>query len=273
MVWIAASLVVLAFPAMALAHGDLHDQIAAATHRIEQQPGSAALYLGRARLYRVHREWAEALADLDRAVRLEPGLEGIDLARGITLLDAGRPSEASAVLDRVLASRPDQADAWLARARALVALGDPGAAATDYSRALARLRRVTPEHYVERMRALMAAGDLEEALRGLDEGIARLGPVVSLELAAIDLELRQGRPDRALRRLDAAASRSPRQETWLARRGEILEAAGREAEARDAYAACLAALETLPAGRRQTRTLEDLRAKVRAALARLEARR
>src|SRR2546429_3401664 len=44
---------------------------------------------------------------------------------------------------------------------------------------------------VGRDRALAAEGGdhLDEALRGLDEGIKRLGPIVTLELYAIDLEL------------------------------------------------------------------------------------
>src|SRR2546429_3108060 len=59
---------------------------------------------------------------------------------------------------------------------------------------------------VGRDRALAAEGGdhLDEALRGLDEGIKRLGPIVTLEFYAIDLELAHKRYDSALESLGLA---------------------------------------------------------------------
>ena len=54
-----------------------------------------------------------------------------------------------------------------------------------------------------------------------------------------------------------------RKETWLARRGEILEAAGRHQEALSAYADALAALEQLPAQHRNLPPMRDLEARLR----------
>ena len=53
---------------------------------------------------------------------------------------------------------------------------------------------------------------IDEALRGLDEGINQLGPVVTLQLLAIDLELRRKSYDAALTRLDLIAAESERKE-------------------------------------------------------------
>jgi len=55
----------------------------------------------------------------------------------------------------------------------------------------------------------------------------RVGHVVSLELPAIDLEMELGRPERALARIDALAKTGPPNPLWIARRGEILDKAGR----------------------------------------------
>ena len=55
-------------------------------------------------------------------------------------------------------------------------------------------------------------------------------------------------------------SRTPRKELWLARRGEVLEKAGRAAEARAAYQAALVAIDELPEQRRRTKMMTDLRA-------------
>jgi predicted negative regulator of RcsB-dependent stress response len=96
------------------------------------------------------------------------------------------------------------------------------------------------------------------ALKGLDDGIKRLGPLVTLQLFAIDAELKQSNFDGALARVDQVAARSPRKETWLARRGEILRQAGRPAEAKRAYSDALAALKTLPPTRRNVPAMQEL---------------
>ena len=125
--------------------------------------------------------------------------------------------------------------------------------------------------YLERAKALAAAGDsrIDEALGGLDEGIERLGPIVTLALYAVELELRKNRYDAALKRLDAVMSQSARKERWLLRRGEILEEAGRIDEAREAYTRALEAIETISAHRRSTRAVEEIELKVRTSLVRL----
>jgi hypothetical protein len=91
--------------------------------------------------------------------------------------------------------------------------------------------------YIERAAAQAGAGGagLEDAIRGLDTGIARLGPVVTLELAAADMEVLLGRYDAALSRIDRVAAQSGRKEPWLARTGAILEKAGRSEEALATY--------------------------------------
>jgi predicted Zn-dependent protease len=124
-----------------------------------------------------------------------------------------------------------------------------------------------------RARPHASLGDarLDEAIRGLDAGIARLGDPVALELYAIDLELRRGRTDAALARLDRIARRSPRKEAWLAQRGGILERAGRMEEAREAYKGARGAIGVLPPSRRSTRATARLEMEIAAALARLGA--
>lgn len=249
------------------AHGPLHEQIADLSARIAQEPRNAALYLRRGELYGLHGDCDAALADLDRAARLAPDLAAVDLARGRTLLRAGRLAPAKEALDRFLAREPDHREANVTRARVLVKLGDYRSAVRDYGRALVGWERPEPEHYVERAQAFAALGDLEQAVRALDEGIAKLGPIVSLQIPAIDFELAAGRMEAALARVDAIASRSPRPEPWLARRGEILERSGRAAEARRAYEAALAGLRLA----RPTRTTGELESRLRAALTRLAA--
>jgi tetratricopeptide (TPR) repeat protein len=253
---------------LAWSHGSAGEEIETLTSRIAAGGGGASDFLRRAELHRLRGEWDAAAGDLDTAVRLDPARSEIVVCRAALLLDRSKPAEALALLDQLLARAPAHAQALVLRARALEASGRPLQAVRDLDRLLDGAGRASPDHYLERSRLLVSCGSDHrwEALRGLDRGIARLGPLVSLESAAIDLELGLGRAEAALARLDAIAPQFARREVVLERRGRILATAGRSEEARAAYAAALAELELLPSSRRGRRDLVDLEARVRAAL-------
>jgi tetratricopeptide (TPR) repeat protein len=251
------------------AHGDIAVQIRDVSEKIRRQTNDAGLYLKRGELYRVIHQWDLALADYDRAAQLDPAIAAVDLARGRSMLEAGRAVSALSALDRFLSRAPHHGEGRIFRARALVALQRNGEAAAEYTRGLATLPRPQPEHYLERARAQVAAGNTAAAVGGLDEGIQRLAPGATLQLEAIELELARKRWDAALARLDRVAALSPRKDPWLARRGEILERAGRRAEALSTYRAALAALESLPPSRRSARATQELEHRLRASLHRL----
>jgi len=254
-------------PSLAHAHEGLHEQIAAITAKIKRDPKNASLYLQRGELHRLHRDWRQSAADYDRAERLHPSLKVVELARGKMLFESGKLRRAKLTLDRFLTQQPAHYEGLITRARVLAKLGARSDAARDFSQALAASYAPEPELYLER--ANVIAGDeqrINEALRGLDEGINKLGPLVTLQLGAIDLELRSKNYDGALSRLDQIAAQSERKEAWLVRRGEILKLAGRDEEARAAFKAALAAIESLPAARRQSRAVTALELRAHSAL-------
>ena len=272
----AGALIALALPRAAGAHAGAEEELREVDARLAASPKDAQLVLRRGELNRIRGDFAAARADYARARRLDPDLAAVDLCLGTMLLEQRRPKEALRALDRFLAREPDHAEGLAARARARLALRDPTGAAADFTRVIDRAGPgdpARPDLYLDRARALASQGKsrLDEALRGLDEGIGRLGDPVALELLAIDLEIRRHRTDAALARLDRIQARSPRKEAWLARRGEILERAGRKDEARIAHAQALAALHTLPPARRATRATARLEDEITAALARLGA--
>ena len=267
--FIVIALVAAAFlPLRLLAHGDLHEQILAVTEQIAKDPKNSELYLKRGELHRMHQEWDRAQADYDHAVALNPSLAVIDFTRGRMFLEANWPNSAKVCLDRFLLKHTNHVEGFIARARTLVKLEKPLDAARDFTTAIRYAPTGRPELYIERAQALTGAGDKHyaEALRGLDEGIERLGPLVTIQLHAIDLELKRKQFDAALARLEKISAQSPRKETWLARRGEILLQAGRREEARAAYEQALKALDTLPPGRRNVPSMNELERRIRAAL-------
>jgi predicted Zn-dependent protease len=249
-----------------LAHEGLHEQIQEVSQRIVEQPRNAALYLKRGELLRLHAEWRLAAADYDRAEQLAPQLSAIHLARGTMLLDSGHAPAALAPLRHYLQLHPDDPRARVILGRALVQSGHPAEGAAAFTAVLDRSPQPDPDLAIERARALASAKQPEEALRGLDDIMSKIGPLVTLQLAAIDIETAAGRYPAALRRIDTAAATAVRKETWLARRGDILLQAHRPTEAQTAYREALSALQTLPEGRRRTRAATELEERLQTAL-------
>jgi predicted Zn-dependent protease len=250
------------------AHGDLHEQIAAASGAIARHPHHAALYLARGELYRAHHDTNPALADYATALRLDPTLDAAHLARGRLLMEANRAAEALPDLDRFLARRPDHADALVVRARARAAAGDAPHARADYDRAL-RLA-ANPDWFIERARLVRSSAGPAAALEGLDEGFTRLGPLLTLTLEAIDCDLLLGHHDAALARLARLVAASGPHPQWTLHRGDILLGAGRKRDARRAFSTALEQIDALPPARRRTRQNEALRARAMTALVHLD---
>jgi predicted Zn-dependent protease len=256
----------LLLPGRAAAHDEPINQITALTLQIGAEPGNAILYLRRGELLRLDREFSAALADYASARRLDPGLVIADLGAGRALLEAERPADARPALERYVHARPGDAEGRLELARALVLLRETKAADAEYARAIALAPRPSPDLYFERARFLREAGRPSAAIRVLDRGIARLGPLASLEELAVELELGRKNYDGALARLDRIFPPGARQETRLVRRGEILVVAGRPGEARETFGKAQRAIEALPSRLRQTRAVQKLEARVRSSL-------
>jgi tetratricopeptide (TPR) repeat protein len=253
----------------AFAHGELHDLIDKITREIALKPNNPYLYLNRAELHRGHSDWDAALADLERAEALSNQWSLVHFAKSRLFLSAEWYQSAKVTADRFLDKEPGNLEGLVVRARARVKLADPVGAADDFTRAIAVADPPTPELYLERSQALATAGAgyQDRALQGLEEGLAKLGPIATLQMAAIEMEIQWNRVDAALARVDKIMAQAPRKETWLARRGEILRQAGRNDEAAQAFRAALKELEALPSHRRTVPAMAELENRIRQALA------
>jgi tetratricopeptide (TPR) repeat protein len=156
--------------------------------------------------------------------------------------------------DALLARHPQAFDVLFERGRAQLALGDISAADRDFTRAIAHLPTPRPEHIIVHAQAWRQAGKQREALRALDEGMTRVGPLPSLQLTAIDLDVELQRYDRALSRLDQLLQQTPNNAAWIVRRADILQRAGRMEEAGAERVRALRQIEARPAQRRNQAT-------------------
>lgn len=272
----ALALVLVAEAAALPARADvtISEALALLDGEIAVSPQDPALWQRRAALERRRADRARASADLTRAEAL--GLSPVLVARdrALILLDEGRTSEAEALLRGARRQAPDDVTLLLPHARALAALGRWRAAADTYTRIVRLAPDASPDVHLERVRVLGAGGPAatDEALAAIDEAQTFRGAVPALEQEALALELRAGRLDAALTRLDRLAAASQRPERVLVQRAELLERAGRADEAAAAYGAALAAMQSLPPQRRATPAASELERYAQAGVARIAAR-
>jgi tetratricopeptide (TPR) repeat protein len=248
------------------AHGDLEIRIAEATGKIEAATNNPAqLYLDRGELHREHRSWTEAEADYARAAELDPELDGVDFYRAKMLDDSGQLESARAMFDKVLIRNPSNGEAFIGRARVLVKLNQRKPAVADFRLGLELLREPKAEYFLELAKVLVTEKNPGDALCSLDAGIKKLGDV-SLQVYALELELERQNHDAALARLGTIIERAERKENWLARRGDILLAAGRPAEAQKSFDSALAAIKLLPSVLQKAPPMQNLQSHIHTAL-------
>jgi eukaryotic-like serine/threonine-protein kinase len=125
----------------------------AAERAVATGPGVAEAYRARG-VYRavIRHEWREGLADLDRAVALEPNDAENHLWRGHVLAALGSLAEATAAIHRSIDLEPLSAFAWVRLAMLQAAAGQLEAAKESLQRALS----IAPDN-------AFAAGFLEQA--------------------------------------------------------------------------------------------------------------
>lgn len=264
-------LCVVSFPQQVSAHGDLHERISELSVQIKADGKNAAIvYFERGELYRQHGDWTLALRDFNAAEKRSSKIVPINFARGRTLFAAERFYEAKVALDKYIAIAPTHAEALAMRAQTLAKLGNHADAVDDFTRAINNFAAPDLDCFLQRADSLIALGQSRVALAGLEEGMQKFGPVISFQLRAIELEIALKNYPSALSRLDSIIVQSPRKETWLARRGEILEQAGRRAEAEKTYLDALNALEGLPASRRAAPAMNALETQIRGSLTGLQ---
>lgn len=266
-------------PSPASAHPEIAAEIRLLTARIEKEganPSCTDLYLRRGELHRVHENWEQALSDYARALSLDPPRAEVYYCRARLLLEKGEPRAALAEADTFLKRRPEEARGLALRANIHAALGDHDQAAHDYAAAIRQSAQPGADLYLRRAESLLAMrspqGGEARALQAIEEGIARLGPVVTLVHRAIALELARGNYEGALARIDWIQARSANAAPWLKRRGDVLVEAGRSEEAMQAYRLALEQLDHLPDVRRNVRAFRALRKEIETALAVLRGR-
>lgn len=253
-----------------LGHESHDERIAQLTSELAKRPDDSELHFLLARADIEHGDWELALPILEKVEQLAPGRFATGTSRGEALMLGNKFPEAKAAFDTWMAAHPEDLRAQLFRARANAALKDTNASLSDFREVLRRMPQAEPDLVHEVAEALASAGATDEAISVLDAAIRRLGNIPSLLLSALDLEVASGHFDQALARVDAMQLSAPRPEPWMAKRAELLEQAGRKAEARAAWESLATRLAALPNLERGSHAMSILAERANQGLRRIE---
>lgn len=253
---------VAVFVAGARGHGDRNEHLANLDAKIEASPDAVKLLLERSAAHRRLGHYKASLADLDRVLALSPDHHQVHYLRGLTHLRGGKLCEAEVALRRYLESVPESPSGRTALAESLAGQGRYLAAAGEYTLAIAAQPTPIPDHYLARAKAFRAAGQPDLAVEGLHEGMSSIGPLLTMQRLAIEIELDRGNHAGAIARIDGVLSKAPRKESWLVDKGRILASIGRQTDALDAFRLARTAMNALPPRVRSTPAMTELRATI-----------
>jgi tetratricopeptide (TPR) repeat protein len=244
---------------LAHGHGAYHDVIEEVTRKLAATPADAALHFRLACAHQEHGEWKAALIECERVRRLDTTGFDTEYIEGKALAAGGHLEAAKGALDSFLARKPQHAGAHAERGRVLLKLKMPAEAQNDFTAALSLERHAPIDWWLEAAQAGKAVEVLRKALLAHADD-------PQLLTASLEAELKAGNTDEALLRVEAMQRIAPRAEPWMARRAQVLAAAGRGDEARAAWSALHTHLLSLPNLERGTPLLAGVLAETEKAL-------
>jgi len=140
----------------------------------DRNPDSALLHLRTANAHRINRRYQEALAELLKALALDPNLPSLYLELGLTYIGLKNGTAAQAALEEEVRRHPGSAEALLTLGELFLVVNH------DYVRALERIRR-SQELGIAPVRAEYDLGDAYFRLSQFDEAEGHLEQAVKLD--------------------------------------------------------------------------------------------
>ena len=216
------------------AHPDTPRRLEEVARELEQRPGAPDLLYRRGclRLDEEYADYPQAVRDLTAALK-DPSIADVRLFRAIAYRHLGETAKALADLDAYVRAVPEDARAYEQRFEARLAAGRKREAAADLEKALHIQPRA--DLYARLATLHEEAGAPAKAIQTYEDGIARLGRPLELMVALVDTAVRARATAKALEWVGVLEAEGGRRERWRLTRAEILEGAGRTAEARAAY--------------------------------------
>ncbi|BCU76365.1 tetratricopeptide repeat protein [Luteolibacter sp. LG18] len=246
-----------------VAHPDARESLQEIDKQLVGNPLDVSLLVAKAAVLRGVEELDAASKTLDEAERLAPASPEVALGRAQLLLACDNDRGARMMADAIVRAHPRFPNGWEFLASLQQKAGETDGAIDSLRKHLAFSERFHADDFTACARLLETRakpGDREEAVRILDDGIAKLGCMTGLHIMAANLEVSLGRHDAALGHYDALAARYRPRPEWAVARAGILLQANRPKDAAAAFDAAIAMLDALPPARREGPEVVKLRA-------------
>jgi F-type H+-transporting ATPase subunit b len=204
---------------------DLDARIAGCTDVIarggqETKRNQITAYINRGGAYRAKGDFARALADLDKAVQLDPRAALALMERASIYFAKGDLDRAIADYNEAIAARPKSAAAFYGRGEAYRAKNDLDHAIADYDRAL-QIEKNSAAAYAGRAKAHRGKGDFDEALADFEEAVKLDPKSASLHVDRGAVYQTKGDLDQAITDYDEAIEIDPKYATAFLDRAKI----------------------------------------------------
>jgi tetratricopeptide (TPR) repeat protein len=194
--------------------------------------------------YEWNRDGAAAASNFLRAAELDPDNEELQFRVALGLVRDQRGAEALELMERLARRRPNSERAQVWTAFVLRLLGRPEAAMEYYDRAL-RIAPGEPLPYLEKAALLARTERSDEAIALLEQGLRRARATEDIARMLAQLHVRRASAlsdrtqaaraaEQALRALEPAVARGPRDEALLFQMAVLYKLAGRYESALEA---------------------------------------
>ena len=207
------------------AHPGLHHEIERLTKLIQKDPTRTDLLLARAQTYRLDKQYAKAIEDLDRAATLNADASQLALERGLSLSGLGRDDAAVLELTKHLAGSRPMANGYAERAAIRERRRQAAEAIDDWTAAIALVPKV--DWYLARGRLQESLDRIDDAANGFREGLSRCTGAVPIRLELLRLEASRGNYEAAISLIDDVLPRAAVKTDWYLRRADVQTAAGK----------------------------------------------
>lgn len=252
--------------ATAWSHGALHDQIDDVSQQLKKDKQNAALYLKRGHLYQKVEHYSEAIHDFKKSLKLEPELQSVHYHLAQTLLAIGQSDAAEQHARLFIASLEQKTYGGLSRGYGLLGKifeerNKYLNAARAYEKSLQNNMQPRPYNYLQPVNVYVKSGQKyhQHALTLLDKGINKLGPIVTLQEAAIVLELSSKHYDAALSRVKTLRSQGISEANIYFKQALIMSKARRPEDALTYYKMALTEIEHLSVRKQSSKAMRKLR--------------
>jgi len=229
-------------------HGDLSLRIAEKTNAIRTEPKNALLYMQRGELYFQHEQPDSALIDYRTALNKGLDTSVIHELMAEAFLANEENEEGLRSVAEFLALEPSNLKGIHTRGKLLEASGKLKDAIADFEFVLEKANNPRPQDFAHLSDLYLKSDptDFERSIGTLNNGIKKLGNVISLQMKIYDLEKGRKNYTAAHQLLDEMMGPLSRKERLLVEKAELFLMEGKTLEAAEWLVTSENAIASLP---------------------------